>query len=319
MKISKLSLVLLGLLAAWAPARALNLPPGNITLTAQPPTDSYLDFALSGVPTGYDVGNNAYLAWCVQLRNENVPSAGSRIGVLMDVSSPTLPAPFLGMPWDKINYLLNHKQGTPLDVQYALWFFTDGLDPAFFPPEVTSAAVAMIDDPQANGTGFVPAPLDVTAAAVVWQDQSVQAVIIEVPPATDECADRFTAGGFIYRNGSKATFGVQGGFQNGKLWGGISYIDHGTGMHVKGRVCTSYTVTDVNCRRATYDVTIDGVPGTATVWICDNGEPGFKDTLEISLSNGYTAGANTTLGNGKKGGGNVKLHKPNCGGKKASR
>src|SRR4051812_944150 len=101
MKIPKLSLVLFGLLVAWLPARALNLPPGNIILTSQAATDSYLDFSLSGVPSGFDVGNNAYLAWCVQVRSENIPGdgTGSHTGVLMSVSSPLLSAPFLGMPW----------------------------------------------------------------------------------------------------------------------------------------------------------------------------------------------------------------------------
>src|SRR4051812_14508437 len=110
MKMSKLSLILLGLLAAWLPARALNLPPTNIILIPQAATDSYLDFSLSGVPSGFDVGNNAYLAWCIQVRNENVPGdgTGSHTGLLMSVSSPLLSAPFLGMPWDKINYILNH-------------------------------------------------------------------------------------------------------------------------------------------------------------------------------------------------------------------
>src|SRR4051794_430804 len=120
MKTSKLSLVLLGLLAAWLPARALNLPPGNIIFNPEPAPDSYLDFALSSVPIGFDAGNNSYLGWCVQVRSENVPGegTGSHTGLLVTASSPTVPAPFLGMPWDMINYVLNHKQGTPLDVQY---------------------------------------------------------------------------------------------------------------------------------------------------------------------------------------------------------
>src|SRR5947208_95638 len=119
MKNWKSTLAVFGLFAALLPAQALNLPPGPITFTAQPATDSYLDFMLTGVPIGYDVGNNAYLAWCVQIRAETLPS-GTTNGTLMDVTSPTVPAPFAGMPWDQIDYILNHKQGTPLDVQYAI-------------------------------------------------------------------------------------------------------------------------------------------------------------------------------------------------------
>jgi len=312
MKNWKSSLAVCGLLAALLPAQAVNLPPGPITLTSQPATDSYLYFMLSGVPTGYDVGNNAYLAWCVQIHNESVPDNGSQSGTLVDIASPSLPAPFAGMPWDQIDYILNHKQGTPLDVQYAIWFFTDHFDTNYFSPDTTPAAVAMVQDAQANGVGYVPGPLDVKIAAIVWADPNTQAAILEVPPVTDECSDRFTAGGFIYANGNKATFGIQGGYQNNHLWGGITYSDRAAGVKVQGRTCTSYTVIDINSRRATYDVSINGVPGTATVRITDNGEPGINDVMEITLSTGYTAGAGTTLGGGKKGGGNVQLHKPKC-------
>ncbi|HZI33470.1 MAG TPA: post-COAP-1 domain-containing protein, partial [Candidatus Binatia bacterium] len=62
-----------------------------------------------------------------------------------------------------------------------------------------------------------------------------------------------------------------------------------------------------DCRDITYEVTIDGVPGTAYVIACDNGEPGRNDTFDITLSSGYHAAGD--LGGARPGGGNIQLHK----------
>jgi hypothetical protein len=292
-------------------AAALRLPSTAVTVHVTGGDDSFFDFELNGVPPNYDVGNGVYRAWCDDLFNPNDPTinGGTHQGKLVSSLSPNLPEPFDSLPWDKINYILNNKQGTLMDVQYAIWHFTDGLD-----GNVNPGSLPIITDANANGGGFVPGANDLTAVLVIWvgADTNVQGSVIEVPPPQLECTDRFTSGGFIFVNGSKATFGIQGGIHNGRFWGGINYIDHGTGLHVRGRTVTSYTVLDATCRRATYDVTINGTPGTATVRICDNGEPGTNDVMEITLSTGYTAGVGTTLGGDGPGGGNVQLHKPRC-------
>ena len=132
-------------------------------------------------------------------------------------------------------------------------------------------------------------------------------------PPPDSCdSDFVTGGGWIVGtpSGEKANFGVQGGFRNGALWGGLNYIDHDTGMHVQSRTVTSYTqISDVG-RHINYNVTIDGEPGTATVKVYDNGEPGRDDVFSIQLSNGYSASGD--LGGPRPGGGNLQLHKSHC-------
>jgi hypothetical protein len=308
---------------------AINLPPGPVTIAAHYGTEALFDFTLSGVPPGYDVGNNTYLGWCVELNNANNQAGDGRMAKLLSTLG-NLPAPYSSKRWDKINYIINHKQGPWEEVQLAIWYYTEG---GFTPdPATNTNAAAMVQAAEANGNGFVPGVGQVVGVIVWWQgvDSSLQGSMIEVPiingqvppgpnpppggtntpPGTNVCSDRFTAGGFILKDGNKANFGIQGGYQNGRLWGGINFKDHGTGMHVRGRDCTSYTVVDANCRRATYDVTIDGVPGTATVRVCDYGEPGVADTVDITLSNGYSASGD--LGGGGSGGGNVQLHKSKC-------
>ena len=125
----------------------------------------------------------------------------------------------------------------------------------------------------------------------------------------NECDDFVTGGGWIVRpNNARANFGVHGGIKNGEFWGGLNYLDHGTGLHVKSTGVTGYTVVSANRRRINYNVSIDGVPGgTAVVEVQDDGEPGRDDWFQIQLSNGYFASGD--LGGPNPGGGNIQLHR----------
>jgi len=127
----------------------------------------------------------------------------------------------------------------------------------------------------------------------------------EAPPP----CDFVTGGGWITGtpSGAKGNFGVAGGIKDGAFWGHLNYIDHGNGMHVKATAVTGYA-TDLSkpdCRIIDYNVTIDGLAGTARVRVCDKGEPGRNDIFEILL-NGYFAGGD--LGGSRPGGGNIQLH-----------
>lgn len=129
------------------------------------------------------------------------------------------------------------------------------------------------------------------------------------PPEPGDCG-KLTGGGWILGpSGAKASFGVSGGIRRGEFWGHLNYIDHGTGMHVKSTAVTGFqpnpSVPD--CRIISYDVMIDGVPGTAVVDAWDRGEPGRDDFFSIQLSTGYSARG--TLGGDGPGGGNLQLHK----------
>jgi hypothetical protein len=130
------------------------------------------------------------------------------------------------------------------------------------------------------------------------------------PPEGSECG-KVTGGGWILGTPSnaKGTFGVSGGMQGEKFWGHLNYVDHGTGLHVRSTAVTGYSEdpANANARQITYNVLIGTNPGTATVRVIDNGEPGARDVFELTLSNGYTAGAE--LGGGRPGGGNIQLHK----------
>ncbi len=132
------------------------------------------------------------------------------------------------------------------------------------------------------------------------------------PPEPEEhTCGKVTGGGWITGtpSGAKGTFGVSGGIRRGAYWGHLTYVDHGANLKVESTAVTGFTVdsTDANARIITYNVTINGVAGTATVRVSDNGEPGRNDTFGITLSTGYSAAGD--LGGARPGGGNIQIHK----------
>ena len=125
------------------------------------------------------------------------------------------------------------------------------------------------------------------------------------PPNCNSSDDFVTGGGWILTtSGAKANFAVAGGMKNGSFWGHLEYIDHGTGMKVKGTGVTGYTNTGQTSREITGTADVNGDSEMYTVDVSDNGEPGKGvDTFSMTLSpSGYTA-------SGTLAGGNIQLHK----------
>jgi len=181
MKIRKVAILMLSLmmismiLLASAKASTFpNLPSTPVTVTVTTGPGVYpLTVVLSDVPAGYDVNNQTYTGWCDDLlttiSHDNPYSA-------LLISSLTL-----STPWDKINYILNHKTGTAQDVQAAIWL-TEGfsaaqiLANAGFSPSAT--AIALYNDADANGGDFVSGPGE--TVAVLADVEGGQDLIIEL-------------------------------------------------------------------------------------------------------------------------------------------
>ena len=135
----------------------------------------------SNVGTGYDVSDGVYPGWCIQdfvvglLNNDPV--------MLYSTYDPNMPADVQSLPWNEINYVLNHKQGGISDVQIAIWFLVGDPVPSSLGP-VTPAAQAMIDAANANPT-YEPGTGDIVAV-IVYSDgmgtdpNTKQETIIEV-------------------------------------------------------------------------------------------------------------------------------------------
>jgi hypothetical protein len=102
---------------------------------------------------------------------------------------------------------------------------------------------------------------------------------------------------------SRATFGAAGGMNAaGGMWGHLVFND-GSGSRVQGTGVTSYAVVNATTRHIDGTCDIDGVPGTYSLNLTDNGEPGTADTFDLTLSNGYHAGGILNAGN-------LQLHVP---------
>jgi len=169
-------------------AGLLNLPTGPVSVSHgdwnQGVLGGTIDITLSGIGAGYDITNGTYVGWCTE---DNFQDDFDGTVTLYDSTDPALPAIIAG-PWDKVNYLLNHKNGTKEEVQAAIWLLTGGNSYTF---PVTAAAQAMYNAAVANGAGFVPAPGQIVAV-IVFTDgfgpTGYQETMIEVTvPST--CTD----------------------------------------------------------------------------------------------------------------------------------
>src|SRR5262249_24435790 len=94
------------------------------------------------------------------------------------------------------------------------------------------------------------------------------------PPTNPTCQphDFVTGGGWIPTSGGKANFAVGGGVKNGGLWGHLEYDDH-AGTKAHGTGVTAYSGTG-NARHIEGNAEINGLPGTYSVDVTDNGSPG---------------------------------------------
>jgi hypothetical protein len=113
--------------------------------------------------------------------------------------------------------------------------------------------------------------------------------------------DFVTGGGWLAD--PRRNFAVAGGIKNGGFWGHLLYIDHGTGMKVKGTGVTAYVLTGATTRHIEGTCEINGSPsGTYQVDVDDQGEPGIgRDAFTLRL-NGNPVAA------GVLSGGNIQLH-----------
>jgi len=156
-----------------ADAPYILLPSSEITMEVikYPGENCYYNIMLSDVPSGYHVSDGIYLGWCVD--EYHYISVGVEYSARM-YSSYDENNPHPDPDWDKVNYILNHKQGTKDDIKEAIWFFVDGGN-----MPSTEEGRNMVEEAENNGEGFVPGPGQVLAV-ILWIDNGTQVPIIEV-------------------------------------------------------------------------------------------------------------------------------------------
>jgi hypothetical protein len=149
-----------------------NLPTTQVQLTVVDGTTSYFVSTLSGVPQGFDVHNGVYPGWCVDRSTTMTRNAPHNV-ILYSSLNP--PASLSGIDWLKINYVLNHKQGSMADVQEAIWYFTGDLGFS----AISATAQAMVN--AANANPYDPSAGSILAVICLPQeDPNAQNSIIEI-------------------------------------------------------------------------------------------------------------------------------------------
>jgi hypothetical protein len=214
LKATKSILLQMAMLLAGSSAQAattclsclnLNLPPVNPSTQFSPVASSPLTMTLPaiggpgafgvivfGAGSSYDIKDslytgvandyfgfiNTYNGWCLE---QSHPVVGGPVIATSTYNNP--PAPAAGSSaYNKINYLLNNKQGTVQDVQDAIWGLTSGV------PPTSATALPLYNDANANGAGFVPGPGQIIGVYLYVDGYSAtggQEFLIEV---TNPCA-----------------------------------------------------------------------------------------------------------------------------------
>jgi hypothetical protein len=165
------TLAALGLALLTRPAQAtdacqFNLPTQSVCFTLNgpfpppPAAPTYVQIVLGGVGPGFDVQDGVgYAGWCEDdAVSANPGQQYCDIPTFLRNSTGALPPHLAVVPWDKINYILNHKgSATAAEIQDAIWFFTNGTACP------SGGCSTLVDDANANGSGFVPAPGQIVA------------------------------------------------------------------------------------------------------------------------------------------------------------
>ncbi|MFA5102300.1 MAG: SdrD B-like domain-containing protein [Candidatus Thermoplasmatota archaeon] len=138
----------------------IRLPTDLVTMKAVYGTTSYFDMMLSDIPEGFDIMNGAYHGWCLQ-KTINMTQHVNHSVLLYSCYDPALPLEFRNSHWDKINYLLNNKQGNAKSVQQAIWYYTNNEDCSEDPD-----AFAMVLDAESHGAGFIPSIGEILAVPI---------------------------------------------------------------------------------------------------------------------------------------------------------
>jgi hypothetical protein len=127
----------------------------------------------NGMYDGYCANGNAYM----------------QVQTAFNIYDSRFPATFPGgintADWNRINYVLNNKQGADkITLQWVYWYYSGGYmftEPAYD----TVKYAAILADADANGGSFVPTVAGQHYAVIFWNPEQVQLAFIEaIVPTT---------------------------------------------------------------------------------------------------------------------------------------
>jgi hypothetical protein len=137
---------------------------------------SYWEITLSNVPSGYDVTNRTYVGWCCD--ETYTIYNGQTIDNMKLYSSydPSQPWEANLTNWSKVNYIINHKQGTWDEVQAAIWHYIDHNGGNQADPTVIAMEAAADRNPN-----FVPSAGQLLAVVVYLAGEQSTFIEVVVP------------------------------------------------------------------------------------------------------------------------------------------
>jgi hypothetical protein len=224
---------------------SINLPPGTVSATYEyPGPDSYWNITLSNVPPGYDVINGAYTGWCND-ETHYITNGETLNGVTLYSSYAQT---VYNGDWPRVNYIINHPQGSWQDVQDAIWYYIDG---HLMPSSV--AGIAMVNDANLNGGSFEPAPGQLLAV-IVWEATYQTTFIAVTVPVHLTVVSAYDSpdpsGTTAYANGTIVTASVTSPVRIGdpfeicRGWNGTGSVPaSGTGTTVTFTITQDSTIT----------------------------------------------------------------------------
>jgi hypothetical protein len=144
-----------GDVAAGNPVQAVaaaKIPDSSVEMFLRNGSNSRFEIFFLDIRYGYDlVDFEFYNAWCLE---EGKPIRRNAIHKvrLYNCYDPDIPAEFGSMDWNRINYIVNHKNVSPKVTQEAIWHFArSGKKP------LSAQAAKLVEEANLNGKDYKPA------------------------------------------------------------------------------------------------------------------------------------------------------------------
>ncbi len=158
------------------------LPADTVSFSVSGAANSFVQVTFNTLAPCHSISNGSYAGWCIDFDITIFEDAYS--GRLYRGGNTNAPQQYRALPWNKINHVLNHKLGTPDDVQNAIWSL---LGQPTLPP-LTPAFITMTNTAHQTGSTYTPSTNDISAI-LLDPVQPVQPLIIEAvciprPPPT---------------------------------------------------------------------------------------------------------------------------------------
>jgi hypothetical protein len=149
-----------------------NIPEGPVHMFIRHGERSRFELFFLDVQYDYDVVDfEFYNAWCLE-KDKKIGTNAVHQVKLYNVYDEDLPPEFKTMPWNQINYIINHKEESKTVTQDAIWYLSDK-----HRKPVSPEAMRLIEKAERQGKDFQPGEGELLA--IICRAEGKQPVFIE--------------------------------------------------------------------------------------------------------------------------------------------